>query len=169
MFAPSAVAVEFFTDGVRRLRHRLAGKDCPSCGTPLEKDGFDIPFETFMGFHGDKVPDIDLIFPVSIRPVPTSMRRSCSARTTCFGPAPSRRWPSVRRMGTCANFLKPVGQEPRNAEVDRLVRGFSGVRRTTGQHPGGLIVVPQGRDIHEFTPVQFPANDRDIGRHHDPL
>ena len=141
----------------------LPDLDCPACGARYSKQGHDIPFEVFLGFEGDKVPDIDLNFSGEYQP---RIHKYCEEM---FGSD------NVFRAGTIATIAektaygfvrafeehtgKPVGK----AQSTVLSIGTSGVRRTTGQHPGGIIVLPQGMDIHEFTPVQHPANSKEKG------
>ena len=137
----------------------MPDKICPVCGRMLVKDGFDIPFETFLGFKGNKEPDIDLNF---------SGEYQSKAHAYCeviFGYGQTFRAGTIGTLAdkTAFGYIKKYYEErgihKRNCEIDRIVQGCVGVRRTTGQHPGGIVVLPVGEEIHTFTPVQHPAND----------
>ncbi|MDQ0152883.1 DNA polymerase-3 subunit alpha (Gram-positive type) [Moryella indoligenes] len=132
---------------------------CPHCGAKLKKDGFDIPFETFLGFKGDKEPDIDLNFS-------GENQSSAHAYTeVIFGKGQTYRAGTVGTLaektafGYVKNYFEEHGARKRKCEINRLVQGCIGVRRTTGQHPGGIVVLPKGESIYSFTPIQHPAND----------
>ena len=160
---PHCHYVDFDSDEVKEYAGRsgcdMPDKKCPKCGHYLSKEGFDIPFETFLGFKGNKEPDIDLNF--------SNEYQSKAHRYTevIFGEGQTFKAGTIGTLadktayGYIKNYFKDKGIDKRNCEVDRIVPGCVGVRRTTGQHPGGIVVLPVGEEINTFTPVQHPADD----------
>ena len=160
---PSCHFVDFDSEIVQSYAGKvgcdMADRECPICGTPLMKEGFDIPFETFLGFKGNKEPDIDLNFSGDYQ------NKAHRYTEVIFGAGQTYRAGTIGTLadktafGYVKNYYEERGQHKRICEIDRIVQGCTGIRRTTGQHPGGIIVLPVGHEIYQFTPVQRPAND----------
>ena len=160
---PNCHYSDFDSDEVKKFSG-MAGCDmpdrnCPKCGTPMTKQGFDIPFETFLGFKGDKEPDIDLNFSGEYQSKAHDYTEVIFGKGQTFRAGTIGTLAEKTAFGFVKRYYEERGIHKRNCEIDRIVQGCVGIRRTTGQHPGGIVVLPIGEEIYSFTPVQRPAND----------
>ena len=140
----------------------MPDRACPVCGAPLNKLGYEIPFETFLGFKGDKTPDIDLNFSGEYQPVAHKFTETMFGEGHAFRAGTISGVKDKTVYGYVRAWCDETGQNPTKEEIDRLVAGCAGVKKTTGQHPGGIVIVPKENDIMEFTPIQRPADKTDV-------